>query len=135
MINLSNILLQLSDCDIFILITIVITRNYYTSTKSWRSYIFTAVCLCVCLCVCVYVSVRIFLWTKLQPNGCTDLDAVFAKWLLPSLAQTQLNLVTLGLRSRSQWRITHFSSQFSVNFPSLYFSSLVSDQSEIRYVA
>ena len=25
----------------------------YTSTKSWRGYIFTAVCLCVCLCVSV----------------------------------------------------------------------------------
>ena len=29
--------------------------NFYTSTKSWRGYIFTAVCLCVCLCVCVCV--------------------------------------------------------------------------------
>ena len=27
----------------------------YISTKSWRGYIFTAVCLCVCLCVCVSV--------------------------------------------------------------------------------
>ena len=29
--------------------------TFYTSTKSWRGYIFTAVCLCVCLCVCVSV--------------------------------------------------------------------------------
>ena len=25
----------------------------YTSTKSWRGYIFTSVCLCVCVCVCL----------------------------------------------------------------------------------
>ena len=29
---------------------------YYTSTKSWRGYIFTAVCLCVCVCLSVCVS-------------------------------------------------------------------------------
>ena len=29
--------------------------HHYTSTKSWRGYIFTAVCLCVCLCVCLSV--------------------------------------------------------------------------------
>ena len=33
----------------------------YTSTKSWRGYIFTAVCLCVCLSVCV----RYFLVNKI----------------------------------------------------------------------
>ena len=61
-----------------------------------------SVCVSVCLCV------RYFLWTKFQPNECTDLDAVFAKWLLLALARTLLNLVTLGQRSRSQWRNTHF---------------------------
>ena len=61
-----------------------------------------SVCVCVCLCV------RHFLWTKFQPNGCTDSDAVFAKWLLPALAQTLLNLVTLGQRSKSKWSNTHF---------------------------
>ena len=78
---------------------------YYTSTKSWRGYIFIAVCLCVCVSVCVYVSVCVcpeFLWTKFQPNGWTDLDAVFAKWLLTTLARTLLKLVTLGQRSRSR---------------------------------
>ena len=63
-----------------------------------------SVCVCVCLCV------QFFLWTKFQPNGCTDLDAVFAKWLLTAMARTLLNLVTLGQRSRSQWRNTLFSS-------------------------
>ena len=43
-----------------------------------------SVCVCVCVCLCVYC----FLWTKFQPNGCTDLDAVFAKWLLTALART-----------------------------------------------
>ena len=28
---------------------------YYTFMKSWKGYIFTAVCVCVCLCVCVVV--------------------------------------------------------------------------------
>ena len=82
----------------------------YTSTKSWRGYIFTAVCLCVCVCVCVSVSVcfRHFLWTKFQQNSCTDLDAVFAKWLLPATARSLMILVTLGQRSRSKWRNTPF---------------------------
>ena len=31
------------------------TNAYYTSTKSWRGYIFTSVCLCVFVCVCVCV--------------------------------------------------------------------------------
>ena len=69
--------------------------------KSWRSYIFTTVCMCVCVSVCLYV--RKFLWTKFQPIGCTDLDAVFAKRLLIALAQTLSQLVTLCQRSRSWW--------------------------------
>ena len=60
-------------------------RNY-TSTKSWRSYIFTPV----------------FLWTKFQPNGCTNLDTVFTTFFLTTLAQSLLKLVTLGQSSRSQ---------------------------------
>ena len=38
-------------------IGIVIRSISYTSTKSWRGYIFTPVCLCVCVCVCVCLSV------------------------------------------------------------------------------
>ena len=30
---------------------------FYTSTKSWRGYIFIAVCLCICVSVCVCVGV------------------------------------------------------------------------------
>ena len=78
--------------------------TFYTSTKSWRSYIFTAVCLCVCVCLCV----RLFLWTKFQSNIWTDLEAVFAKRLLSALAWTLFKLVTLGQRSRSQWLKIHF---------------------------
>ena len=37
--------------------------HFYTSTKSWRGYIFTSVCLCVCVCV------RLCLWTKFHLNG------------------------------------------------------------------
>ena len=36
---------------------------FYTSTKSLRGYIFTAVCLCVCLSVCL--CVRCFLVNKI----------------------------------------------------------------------
>ena len=88
---------------------------FYTSTKSWRSLYFhcsLSVCLCVCLSVCVCVCVRacvrvcvsdVFLWTKFQPNGWTDLDAFFAKRLLIALARTLLKLVYLGQKSWSQW--------------------------------
>ena len=55
-------------------------------------------------CVCV----RLCLWTKFMPNQSIDLDAVFAKWLLTILARILLNLLTLGQRSRSQWRNTLF---------------------------
>ena len=65
-------------------------------------YFHCSLSVCVCLCV------RHFLWTKFQPNGWTNLDVVFTKWLLPALVRTLLNLVTLGQRSRSQWRNTHF---------------------------
>ena len=70
---------------------------FYISTKSWRGYIFIAVCLCVCLPVCLSVCVWLFLCTKFQPNRCTDLDAVFAKRLPSTLAQT---LSKLGQRSK-----------------------------------
>ena len=63
---------------------------FYTSTKSWRGYIFTSVCLsvcvCVCVCVCVYVCVCVSvclsdseqnssrtdvpIWTQFSLNGC-----------------------------------------------------------------
>ena len=75
---------------------------YYTSTKSWRGYIFNAVCLCVCLSVCVCPA--FFLWTKFQPNRYTDLDAIFTNRLLSLLARTLLKLVTLGQRLRSLWQ-------------------------------
>ena len=60
------------------------------------------------MCLWVCVSVRLWLWTKFKTNGWTDLEAVFFKWLLIALAQILLKLVTLGQRSRSQWRNTHF---------------------------
>ena len=40
----------------------MILYYFYTSTKFWRGYIFTEVCLCVCVCLCL--CVRHFLWTK-----------------------------------------------------------------------
>ena len=81
----------------------------------------------VCVCVCV----QLCLWTKFQPNGCTDLDSVFTKRLLSTLALTLLKLVTLGQRSRSQWLNIHFFWIFFVNFPTVYLSSRMFDQTEI----
>ena len=62
------------------------------------------VCVSVCLSVCLSVCPAEFLWTKFQPNAWTDLDAIFAKWLLRTLARSLLKLVTLGQRSRSLWQ-------------------------------
>ena len=64
-----------------------------------------SVCLCVCLSVCLSVC-PVNLVNKIPAERMHRLDAVFAKWLLLALAQTLLNLVTLGQRSRSQWPIT-----------------------------
>ena len=59
--------------------------NYYTSTKSWRGYIFTSVCLCVCVSVCVSnfsceqnsSQTDAQIWTRFSLNGC------FLHWLKP----------------------------------------------------
>ena len=40
-------------------------NNNYTSTKSWRGYIFTAVCLRVCLSVCLCVCLMLLV-NKIQ---------------------------------------------------------------------
>ena len=56
----------------------------YNSTKSWRGYIFIAVCLCVCLSVCLSVCVCVrfipceqissrtdtSIWNRFSLNGC-----------------------------------------------------------------
>ena len=98
-------------------------------TRSIHCSLSVCVSLCVCVCLCVCVS-TVFLWTKFQPNGCTDLEAVFAKWLLTVLVRILLKLVTLGQRSRSQWHKTHFFSYNSL----LTLSSLMFDQNEIQYI-
>ena len=60
---------------------LLMSQNY-TSTKSWRGYIFTSVCLCVCVCVCVCLCVRLFsceqnssrtiapIWMRFSLNSC-----------------------------------------------------------------
>ena len=67
---------------------------FYTFMKSWRGYIFTAVCLSVCPALLVNKSPAE--WMNRLGRG-----AIFANWLLTALAQTLLKLVTLGQRSRS----------------------------------
>ena len=68
------------------------SKSIITPPRNRGGVIFSLQFVCVSVCLCV----GHFLWTKFQPNGCTDLDAVFPKWLLLALAWTLLNLVTLG---------------------------------------
>ena len=58
--------------------------------------------LSVCLCVCPALPVN-----EIPAERMNDFDAVFAKRLLTALARTLLWFVTLGQRSRSQWRNIH----------------------------
>ena len=58
--------------------------------------------LSVCLCVCVSG----ILVNKIP----ADLNAVFAKWLLTTLARTLLKLVTLGQRSRPKMYVKMMNS-------------------------
>ena len=38
--------------QLMLFFSLVHVTLFYTPTKSWRGYIFTAVCLCICECVC-----------------------------------------------------------------------------------
>ena len=101
--------------------------SFYTSSKSWRGYSFTAVYLCVC--VCLY-----FVWTKFQPNRSTFVHTTGS---LNGCVRTLSKVVTFGQRSRSQYYNFHFffTTQFSVHFSTVGLYSLISDrdQKEIRY--
>ena len=69
-------------CVLFLLLVF-----FYTSTKSWRGYIFTSVCLSVCQCVCVCLCVCVCeqnssrtnapIWMRFSLNSC------FLHWLGP----------------------------------------------------
>ena len=108
--------------------------SYYTSTKSWRGYIFTSVCLCVCVCVSVCLCVRHFLWTKFQPNGCTDFDAVFAKWLLSTLARTQLKLLNWGKgQGHSHQKTQKYEKKIRQKFKYAYFWILFMPSDSLCY--
>ena len=96
---------------------------FLTPTRNRGGVIFSLQFVCVSVCVCVWVS-DVFLLTKFKPNGYTDFDAVFAKWLLTALAQPLLKLVILGQKSRSQWRNTHFFHN-SLLISLLFISALV----------
>ena len=112
---------QCIDLYNFLLIC-VIFQPLYASMKTWRDYIFTSVCQSVCVSVFLFVKEQIFS----QTGGCTGLNAVFVKWLVTELAQILLKLVTLGQRSRSQWRrlITIFLDN-SLLTSLLYISALL----------
>ena len=81
---------------------------FFTPPRNRGGFMFSLQIVSVCVCLSVCLSVRLCLWTKFQPNRWTDLDAIFAKWLLIAQAQTLLKLVTLSQRSRSQWCNIHF---------------------------
>ena len=91
--------------------------SFFTPPRNRGGVIFSLqfVYVCVCLSVCPALLVN-----KFQPNGWTDLDAIFAKWLLPALTWTLLNLVTLhSQRSRSRWCNTQFFFIILCYFPYL----------------
>ena len=56
------------------------------------------------VCVCVRVSVRlsVCLLARQRANHLTNFDAVFVKWCLISVVRSNLKMMTLGKRSRSQ---------------------------------
>ena len=66
----------------------ILMTIFFTSTKSWRGYIFITVLL---MEKNYSLSVFVYQWTKFQPNPLTDLDAVFAKCLLTRLALAPLS--------------------------------------------
>ena len=67
---------------------------------SLRVFVCVSVCVCLSGSACEQNSSRTDepIWTWF-----------FTEWLFTALAQTLLKLVTLGQRSWSQWRNTHFS--------------------------
>ena len=68
-------------------------KDVFTSPRN-GGVIFTLQFVSLCVCVCMWVNEC--QWTKFQPNGGSDLDAVFAKWLHTALARTLLKLVSMG---------------------------------------
>ena len=58
------------------------------------------------LSVCVRLSVCVCdcLWTKFQPNECTDLDAVFAVWLQYRIGSNPVEICDFG--SKVKVRVT-----------------------------
>ena len=81
--------------------------------KSWRGYIFTAVCLCVCPAMLV---------NKIPAKRMNRFGRGFA---LTALARTLLKFVTLGQRARSKWRNTNFFLHNSLLTPLLCISALL----------
>ena len=101
--------------------------NWYTSTKSWRGYIFIAVCLRVCLCVCLNACelnssrTDASIWTRFSLDGC------LLHWLEPYWNWW-------SKVSKSQWRnIIFFFIILCWLRLTVFLSSLMSDQNEIWY--
>ena len=93
-----------------------------------------SVCLCVCLSVCLSVCpmfsyeqnssrTDVPIWTQFSLNGCLlqSLKPYWNRWPWVK-GQGHSDVIPI------------FSSYFFVNFPTMYLSSLMLDQYEIRYV-
>ena len=64
--------------------------NFYTSTKSWRGYIFTSVCLCVC------VSVSGFLVNKIPAERMHRFGRGFRKMVAYNTGSNPIEIGDLG---------------------------------------
>ena len=90
-------------------VSILYMKTFITPPKNVEGLYFHSlqfVCVSVCLCVCL--SSTACEQNPSQTDEFTDLDAIFVKRLLSTLARTRLKLVTLGQMSRSQWLQIHF---------------------------
>ena len=99
--------------DLFLLL------SFYTSTKSWRGYIFITVCTCVRVSESVCQWTKAPIWTRFSLNGC------LRHWLGP-----YWNWWPWVKGQGHNDVIPIFSSWFSVNFSTLYLSSRMFDQTE-----
>ena len=109
----------------------------YTSTKSWRGYIFTSVCLCVCVCVCVCVSVCLsvcvsgsFLVNKIPAERMHRFGRGFRLMVAYCTGSNPIKIGDLGSKVKVPFFL-HNSLLTSL----LCISALMFDQNEIQYVA
>ena len=82
-------------------------NDFYTSTKSLRVYIFTAVCLCVCLCVCLSICLTLLV-NKIQAKRILRFGRIFRKMVANGTSSYPIEIGDLWTKVKSQWRNIHF---------------------------